>query len=182
MPIQDKVAAAKKIDELLRAVLPNGGFRLKYKITVGPPREANDATSEWESPDILVDFSGPDAGLILARGAELMRSMEHLATKALRLEMNEHDRVSFDCEDFKRLRREELKVAADVAAERVRKSGSPYEFAPMNSRERRLVHLALRDSPDLKTESTGEGSRRAVVVMPKDYKAAFKPKPFGRRR
>jgi spoIIIJ-associated protein len=75
-------------------------------------------------------------------------------------------------------------MAAQVAAERVRKTGMPYEFSPMTSRERRILHLALRDATDLKTESSGEAGRRAVVVMPKDYDAsrAAKRPMMGRRR
>jgi spoIIIJ-associated protein len=76
------------------------------------------------------------------------------------------------------MRLEELRLAADVAAERVRKTSTPYEFAPMSSRERRIVHLALRDHDDLRTESEGEGLRRYVVLYPKNYKSASKP---GRR-
>ena len=58
------------------------------------------------------------------------------------------------------------------AAEKVRKTGAPYKFAPMSSRERRIVHLALRDESDLRTESEGEGMRRCLVVYPKDYRSA----------
>ena len=72
---------------------------------------------------------------------------------------------------------EELRIAANVAAERVRKTGMPYEFAPMSSRERRIVHLALRDFDDLRTESQGEGMRRCLVVYPKNYKPASKTVP-----
>ena len=67
---------------------------------------------------------------------------------------------------------DELRSAARVAADKVRQTSSPYHFAPMSSRERRIVHLALRDSADLRTESEGEGLRRYVVVYPKDYKSA----------
>ena len=67
-------------------------------------------------------------------------------------------------------------MAATVAAQKVRQTGAPYHFAPMSSRERRIVHLALRDEADLRTESDGEGMRRCVVVYPADYKpAAGKP-------
>jgi spoIIIJ-associated protein len=178
MPIQDKMAAAKRIDELLKVVIPNGGFRLKYRIVVNPP-----APDEFEKPDILVELAGPDSPVLLARGAELLRSMEFVATKVLGLESEEHEKLSFDCQNFKAMRRQELAMAADVAAEKVRKSGVPYEFAPMSARERRLIHLALRDSGDLRTESSGEGARRSVVVYPKDYKpSALRPKGFGRRR
>ena len=79
------------------------------------------------------------------------------------------------------MRLEELRMAAQVAADKVRKTGAPYQFAPMSSRERRIVHLALRDQDDLRTESEGEGLRRVLVVYPRDYKAAA-PRPMSRRR
>jgi len=62
MPIADKPAAARKIDELLRGVVTGGGFSLKYRITVDPvlPEER-----DWERPEILVDFSGPDSDVLL---------------------------------------------------------------------------------------------------------------------
>jgi spoIIIJ-associated protein len=68
------------------------------------------------------------------------------------------------------MRLEELRLAANVAAEKVLKTGVPYEFAPMSARERRIVHLALRDHPELTTQSQGEGMRRCVVVVPKKAK------------
>ncbi len=168
MPIPDKIAAAKKIDEFLRSVVLKGGLRLKYRITVDPPVGED---RDWERPEILVEFSGPDAPLLLERGAELLRSVELLALEMLRLPGNEHEKISFDCMNHRSMRLEELRMAATVAAERVRKSGSPYEFAPMSSRERRIVHLALRDQQDLHTESQGEGMRRHLVVYPKNYRA-----------
>ncbi len=167
MPIPDKVAAARQIDGLLKDLLHTGGFRLKYRITVNPPIAEN---RDWEHPDILVDFAGPDSELLLERGGEVLRSFEHIAHKMLRLDSEEHEKVSFDCRNFKAMRLEELRLAAGVAAEKVMKTGVPYTFAPMSARERRIVHLALRDHPELKTESSGEGMRRSVVVYPKDYK------------
>jgi spoIIIJ-associated protein len=170
--IPDKVAAAKKIDELLRAIVNLGGLRLKYRITVDPPLPEE---RDWERPEILVELSGPDSSLLLERGGELLRGIELLAIEMLRLAPNEHEKVSFDCMNQRALRIEELRMAATVAAEKVRTTGVPYEFAPMSSRERRIVHLALRDHPDLHTESQGEGSRRCLVVYPKNYKASAKP-------
>ena len=166
MPIPDRVAAARRIDEVLRRTLQQGNFRLKYRISANPP-----VTNELgDRPEIVVDFSGPDSGLLLERNGELLRAFEHVALKVLRLESEEHERLSFDCLNFKALRAQELKMAAEVAAERVRKTGSPYQFAPMSARERRMLHLAMRELPDLRTESSGEAERRFVVVYPKDYK------------
>src|SRR2546425_9283881 len=172
MPIPDKVAAANKINEFLRGVVTHGGLRLKYRITVDPPLPDE---RDWERPDVLVELAGPDSPLLLERGAELLRSLELLALEILRLPANEHEKISFDCMNHRAMRLQELRMAASVAAEKVRKTGAPYKFAPMSSRERRIVHLALRDEADLRTESEGEGLRRYVVVYTKDYKSASKP-------
>jgi len=168
----DKVAAANRINEFLRAVVTHGGLHLKYRIVVDPP-----ALSEWEQPEIFVDFSGPDSTLLLDRGGELLRALELLAFEILRLPSGEHEKVCFDCQNHRSMRIQELRAAAAVAAEKVRKTGTPYEFSPMSSRERRIVHLALRDEADLRTESQGEGMRRCLVVFPKDYKSAGMPAP-----
>src|SRR3954462_4766142 len=142
MPIADKIAAAKKIDEFLRGVTTHAGFKLKYRITVDPPLPDE---RDWERPEILVEFAGPDSALLLERGGELLRSVELLAIEMLRLPGNEHEKVSFDCKNHRKMRLEELRLAADVAAQKVRQTGTPYTFAPMSSRERRIVHLALRE-------------------------------------
>jgi spoIIIJ-associated protein len=175
MSIPDKVAAANKINTFLQAVVTHGGLRLKYRIVVDPPMPEN---RDWEKPDILVDFAGPDSTLLLDRGGELLRALELLALEMLRLPSGEHEKISFDCQGHRSQRIQELRTAANVAAEKVRKTGTPYQFSPMSSRERRIVHLALRDEADLHTESEGEGMRRCLVVYPKDFKpAAGKPAP-----
>jgi spoIIIJ-associated protein len=173
----DKLAAANKINEFLKAVVTHGDLHLKYRITVDPPITDQ---RDWERPEILVDFSGPDSTLLLERGAELLRAIELLALEMLRLTSGEHEKISFDCRNQRSMRLEELRMAASVAAQKVRQTGTPYHFAPMSSRERRIVHLALRDEADLHTESDGEGMRRCVVVYPKDYKPAA-GKPVTRR-
>ena len=169
MVISDKIAAANRISDLLKGIITHGGLRLKYRITVDPPLPEE---RDWERPEILVEFAGPDSALLLERGGELLRALELLALEVLRLPGNDHEKICFDCMNHRAMRLEELRLAANVAAEKVRKTGSPYEFAPMSSRERRIVHLALREQLDLRTESQGEGGRRWVVVYPKDYKSS----------
>ena len=174
MPIPDKIASARKVGEFLNGVIANGGLRLKYRITVDPPLPEE---RDWERPEILVELSGPDSGLLLERGGEVLRSLELLAIEVLRLPYDAHEKLCFDCMNRRAMRLEELRIAAGVAAEKVRKTGTPYQFAPMSSRERRIVHLALRDASDLRTESQGEGARRVLMVFPKDYKPASKTTP-----
>lgn len=164
MPIEDYSAAAQKIAEFLKMLTTVGGLRLKYRITAGAG--AADPAG-LEAREIYVELAGPDAGLLTQRGGELLRALEHVAAKILRLENEEHDKVSFDAENFKALRAGEIRMAAETAAERVRRTGQPWSFAPMSSRERRMVHLAFRGYDDLETASSGEGMHRYVVVYPK---------------
>src|SRR3984957_5771451 len=161
----DKLAAANKINEFLQSVVPNGGLHLKSRIVVDPP-----APTDWEKPEIFVDFSGPDSTLLLDRGAELLRALELLTLEILHLPSGEHEKISFDCKNQRATRLQELRLSAGVAAEKVRQTGTPFHFAPMSSRERRVLHLALRDQTDLRTESDGEGFNRSVVLYPADYK------------
>src|ERR1700681_1246745 len=168
MPIPDKITAAKKINEFLQSIVTYGGLRLKYRITVDPPIAEQ---RDWERPEILVDFAGPDSVLLLDRGGELLRSLELLTFEMLRIPSGEHEKISFDCQNQRSIRLQELRMAASVAAEKVRKTGTPYQFAPMSSRERRIVHLALRDETDLRAESDAEASNRCVVLSPADYKS-----------
>lgn len=166
MPIEDYAAAAQKIAEFLKTLTTLGGLRLKYRITAGAG--AADPAG-LESREIYVELAGPDAGLLTQRGGELLRALEHVAAKMLRLENEEHDKISFDAENFKALRARELKLSAETAAERVRRTGQPYSLAPMSSRERRMLHLAFRGFDDLETASSGEGLDRFVVAYPKGY-------------
>lgn len=166
MPIEDYREAAQKIAAFLKTVTTLGGLRLKYRITAGEGAADPDGL---EAREIYVQIAGPDASLLTQRGGELLRAFEHVAAKIIRLENDEHDKVSFDANNFKAIRARELRMAAETAAERVRRVGQPYSFQPMNSRERRLLHLAFKEYQDLQTESSGEGLRRFVVVYPKGW-------------
>jgi spoIIIJ-associated protein len=148
----------KKIRELLEAMIASGGFELEFKF--------DDAAKE----QLRVVFAGPDTHLLTGRNGELLNAMENIAVKALRLESEQHDHISFDADSFKEKRDREMRRVADVAIESVRRTGKPYAFAPMTSRERRLLHMALVDS-GLSTASTGEMPRRYVVLYPAGYDA-----------
>lgn len=169
MPIEDYSAAAQKIAALLKTLTTTGGLRLKYRITAG---EGAADPDKLEAREIYVELAGPDAPLLTQRGGELLRALEHIASKIIRLENEEHDKVSFDANNFKALRARELKLAAETAAEKVRRTGQPYSFAPMSSRERRMLHLAFQSYEDIETSSTGEGAHRFVVAHTHGYDKA----------
>ncbi|MEO8127590.1 MAG: R3H domain-containing nucleic acid-binding protein, partial [Bryobacteraceae bacterium] len=110
--------------------------------------------------------SGSDVDLLLSNKAELLLALEQLTMEMLRLTANEHSLIQFDANDYRMLRIEELRLSALTVAEKVKKSRVPFEFNPMNSRERRIIHLALRNEPEVRSESAGMGPYRQVVVYP----------------
>jgi spoIIIJ-associated protein len=163
MPIDDLQQAARKIAEFLNTLNKLGGMRLKYRVTAGDG--APDAEG-GATPQLTVELAGPDVPLVIQRNGELLRALETLAAQMLRLDHHEHNLVSFDAGNFKALRAQELRMAVETAAEKVRQSGIPYSFPPMNSHERRQLHLVCRSLPGVETASIGEGQDRFLVVYP----------------
>ena len=173
--------AARKIEDFLKVLSTTGGLHLKSKIlacngqvqpnssdSAGAPSAGSSppTTSSTEPhPEITVELSGPDTPLLLARNGELLLAIEHIAAKILRLEPEEHDRISFDAEGYKATRNRELDLMAEMAIQKVRATGQPFSFSPMSSRERRILHLALAKS-GLPTASSGVGPGRFVVLYP----------------
>ena len=119
-----------------------------------------------ENSGVAVAFQGEDQAALLEREAELLLALEHIAHRWLRLDPRMHDRVRFDCGDYRASRLEELKLSARVAAQRVRETAQPFRFNPMSSRERRIVHLELHGAPGVRTISEGAGDRRHLVIYP----------------
>jgi len=175
--MEDLQQSAQRIADFMKTLTTTGGMRLKFRITAGAGAEDQDG---FERRDIYVEMKGPDAELFLDRDGEGLRALETIASQILRLDPMELERVSFDANDFKAGKAQEFKDSATNAAERVRESGEPFRFAPMSSRERRILHLVLKSFDDLKTESSGEGPRRCVVLYPGDYTVPQEERSFNR--
>ena len=163
MPIADLQEAAQTIAGFLSNLNKLGGLKLKFRITAGDGARDPEGL---EARQIYVELGGPDVPLVTQHNGELLRALETIAAQMLRLDQREHDLISFDAGNFKALRAQELRMAAETAAEKVRKTGVPYAFPPMNSRERRLLHMSFRNIDGVETASSGEGMDRFLAVYP----------------
>src|SRR6201996_8515150 len=152
-----------KLEEFLNPLLQRAGFDLSFDL-----ESPENPYPEVENPEVTVQFSGEDVDLLLANRAELLLALEHLSMEALHLPAEDHSLVSFDANDYRLLRVEELRMSALAAADKVKRTQVPFHFNPMTSRERRIIHLALRDEKELRSESVGVGPGRSVVVIPAD--------------
>ena len=159
-----------QVEQMLGQVLKQAGFDLQFEMQAGTERYR-----DLGSPAIVVNFSGPDTDLLLERGGELLEALEHIFSKVLRLPLTNQGKIAFDCQDYRTLRLDELRLMAATAAERVASGGMPFSLSPMNSRDRRIVHLALKDNPAVRTESQGGGPYRKVVIFPAEGKSEPRP-------
>jgi spoIIIJ-associated protein len=162
-----------RIDIFLKKIVAGSGFELTYSIESG-----SSAFEDFETPDILVKFTGPDVDMLLENKAELLLALEQLTTEALGMSPEEHSMVCFDANDHRLMRIEELRLSAVTAAEKVRKTRAPFLFSPMNSRERRILHLALRNETGIRSESVGQAPHRQVAIVPEDMKELPAPTPI----
>ncbi len=162
----DREALATELRRLLDLVLARTRLELAYEVR----SQDAAAEAEIENPEVLVLFRGRDQELLLEHNAELLKALEYIALRWLRLDPHYYDRVRFDSGDYRALRLEELKLSARVAAERVRETRQPFRFNPLSARERRIIHLVLKDEPGVRTASEGAGEERQVVVHPAESK------------
>ncbi len=132
---------------------------------------------DFDTPDLMVRFTGEDVDLLLANKGELLLALELLTMEALRIPPEDHARLCFDANEFRVLRMRELMLSAQTAAEMVKSSGRPFFFSPMSSRERRIIHIALREEKTLRSESVGNGPFRQVCVLPVDMPLPPAPPP-----
>jgi spoIIIJ-associated protein len=175
-------SSGPKIQAFLDQVRLRGGFQFSFDVGT-----AETLHPDFENPEIVVRFSGPDVDLLLANKAELLLALELLTMEMLRMTSEEHSLLQFDALDYRALRIEELRLSAITAAEKVKKTKVPFSFSPMTSRERRIIHLALRNEAEVRSESDGFGSHRQVIIYPAGMpspsaKNSRPPRPADRRR
>ena len=147
-----------KIDEFLKPLLKLSRLDLDYELREGG------GDDEFISPDITLSFDGKDLDLLLAQRGELLLALEQLTLEALGVSHSNRYRIVFDAHDYRLMRIEELRLSAEAAAEKVKRTGVAFRFTPMTSRERRIIHLALRDDPEITTLSDGVPPNRHTVI------------------
>lgn len=160
-PPLDVERAKAEIERFLDVAMRDMNLDLEREIIVSGSGDTGEQRAE-----IAVKFRGADEELLLERNAELLGAFEHLAHRWLRLDPRLHDRVRFDCADYRATHLDELKLSARVAAQRVRETGQEFEFNPMSSRERRIIHLELSGAAGVRTVSEGVGDHRRLVIYP----------------
>jgi spoIIIJ-associated protein len=126
------------------------------------------ATVDIEEGDeeIRATVNGDDLGLLIGRHGATIDALQHIAMRAAFHGLAEHKAVVVDAAGYRERREATLKRAADRAVEDALSYGRPVELEPMGPQERRIVHLYLRDRPEIQTHSEGDEPDRRLVVSP----------------
>ncbi|WP_034386013.1 protein jag [Deinococcus sp. YIM 77859] len=122
-----------------------------------------------EGEDALeAEIGGENAPRLAGRDGRTLGAIEVLAYTVLAKQAGRSDlRVRVDVGGFRRRQAEGLTRLAERLAVQVAKSGEPHELQPMPAAERRVIHIALKEHPDVTTESVGEGAARRLVIKPR---------------
>lgn len=120
-----------------------------------------------ELSPLVLNVVGDELGGLIGRRGETLRDLQFIVRLIISRRLGEWPNVVVDVEGYKARREETLRALALRMRDQVLKTGRPVVLEPMPAHERRIVHLALRDDPDVYTESTGEDDHRKVQILPK---------------
>jgi spoIIIJ-associated protein len=130
-----------------------------------------------------IEVLGPDLGALIGRGGENLVALQQITSAITSRRVGRTVHIPLDIEGYRRRREEQLREIAHRVAARVRASGQAVTLEPMLAYERRIVHLAVQDTPGVKTESVGVDPNRRVVISSTAPgargPAAFRPRPPG---
>lgn len=147
--------AAHITDDLLRILDINADISIREPITPG---------EGLGSALAVIDISGEDLGLLIGRRGDTLLSFQYLVNLIVGRRFPEKGNVTIDVEHYRHRREEQVLAIAQRMADRVREQGGSITMEPMPPSERRLIHLAFADDPDLETNSIGDGDNRKVVI------------------
>lgn len=148
---------------VLNDLLIKMGFNSKIEVIL-PETEFNE---EGESNPVVYNIVGDDVGMLIGRRGQTLDALQYLVRLITSKQSNSKTSIMIDVENYKQHRYDDLRILALNIAKQVKASKTSFRLEPMPAFERRIIHLALANSPDVITESIGEGEFRKVVVIPK---------------
>ena len=147
--------AAEVVDSILQILEIDADINIREPVTPG---------DGLGSARAVIDISGDDLGMLIGRRGESLMAFQYVVNLVMTRRFPGRGSVTIDVEQYRRRREEQLVSLAERMADRVREIGEPITLEPMSAADRRLVHLALVDDPDVETNSVGEGESRKVVI------------------
>lgn len=115
---------------------------------------------------ILIDVDGEDLGALIGQQGSTLQALQYITRLIVSRQTHEWTNVVIDVGGYRQRRERSLVELAKRMADRVRQSDRPISLEPMPANERRIIHIVLRDDPDVTTRSVGQGESRKVTIRP----------------
>lgn len=161
MPEEKSIAETSK--QVLERILELMGISAVVTASV----ECAVETGEEAPTCISLDVQGEDLGILIGWHGQTLASLEYIVRLVAGSQTQNRLLIVIDIEGYRKRRQEALRALALRIAEQVKATGTPFTMEPMPASERRAIHLALANHPDVTTQSTGFGFARKVMVLPK---------------
>ncbi|MEW6670783.1 MAG: RNA-binding cell elongation regulator Jag/EloR [Thermodesulfobacteriota bacterium] len=120
-----------------------------------------------EPEHVLFNISGGNSAILIGKRGQTLDAMQYLVEKIVNRQNDDRIRVQVDIEGYLQNRKDNLKQLADRLAEKVKRTGKAASAGQMNAHDRRIIHMALKDDTEVRTQSMGEGLYRKLVIFPK---------------
>ncbi|HEM61474.1 MAG TPA: protein jag [Chloroflexi bacterium] len=152
----------EEVAEIASQVLADLLYHMGVQATVS----VRGQTAQWGEP-LVLDVQGEDLGILIGRQGDTLRDLQYITRLIVSRKLQRWANVLVDVGGYKQRRERVLIELAERMSDRVMAEHRAVSLEPMPAHERRIIHVALRDHPSVTTESTGEGRRRKVVILPK---------------
>lgn len=140
----------------------------KMKVTAQVTAHYGEPDDKNNRVPMLVDVNGDDLSILIGRRAETLTALQYIAGLIVSKELGHSIPLIVDVEGYRARRENQLRQLARRMAEQVVKTNRRQVLEPMPAGERRIVHIELRNHPDVTTESIGDEPRRKVTIKPKE--------------
>jgi spoIIIJ-associated protein len=137
---------------------------IKAQVTT---RLAPELVEAGEDSPLVLDVTGKDLGILIGRRSETLQVLQYMVRLMVSKHFSRWQPIVVDVESYRVRRRHSLQKMAHKMAERAVTTGRRVVLEAMPAHERRLIHLALRDHPDVFTKSVGSDDNRKVTIIPK---------------
>jgi spoIIIJ-associated protein len=147
--------------EILASLVSKMGIEAEVTLESASPLTQDEVGQDH----IVLSITGQEAGSLIGRRGQTLDALQYIARLMLTRKSETQTSLIIDVENYRLRRYEDLRAMATNVAEQVKSKKMSIRLEPMTPYERRIVHMALANDPDIATESVGEGDFRKVVVF-----------------
>ena len=137
---------------------------------------------EVDAETVEIEIKGDGSGILIGRHGQTLDALEYIVNRILARRIKDAAPISLETESYRARRRQQLHRMALSMGEKAKREHKPVRLEPMPPRERRVVHLALKDDPMVTTRSAGDGVMRALEIVPTDGGGRREQKGDGQNR